>query len=144
MVGRRYHCCMEGLFDFIVTTALWKDIRFTSERYLRHIVGGQKKNNAYRYSISRYSIHQLVDRQTGVLKTWKTTVQAFIPTAHSNRYRSTTLHTSLVKQKVSIDTFTYLLVTEIGIDRQFDISIARTIAYCADLSEPIGRRNRYR
>ena len=47
----------------------------------------------------------------------------------------------------------------IGIDRQFhvpighsiryrsiecDIRIVRTIPYCADLSEPIGRRNRYR
>ena len=31
-------------------TALWKDIRFTSERHLRYIVGGQKKkNNNYNF-----------------------------------------------------------------------------------------------
>ena len=31
-------------FDFILgtTAALWKDIRSTSERHLRYIVGGQK------------------------------------------------------------------------------------------------------
>ena len=45
---------------------------------------------------------------------------------------------------VSIDNFTCLLVTVLRIDRQCDIPIVRTIAYCADLSEPIGRRNRYR
>ena len=33
---------MEGFFDFVDTTALWKDIRFTSERHLRYVVGGQK------------------------------------------------------------------------------------------------------
>ena len=33
---------MEGVFDLIDTTALWKDIRFKSERHLRYIVGGQK------------------------------------------------------------------------------------------------------
>ena len=43
MVGGRYHCFMVRPFDFIGTTAaLWKDIRFTSERHLRYIVGGQK------------------------------------------------------------------------------------------------------
>ena len=41
MVGRRYRCFMEGLFDFVDTIALWKDIRFTSEQHLRYIVGGQ-------------------------------------------------------------------------------------------------------
>ena len=35
---------MEGLFDFIDTTVLWKDIRYTSERHLRYFVGGQKNN----------------------------------------------------------------------------------------------------
>ena len=45
VVGRRYHCFMEGIFDFVDTTTLHKDIRFTSERHLRHIVGGEKKNN---------------------------------------------------------------------------------------------------
>ena len=62
----------------------------------------------------------------------------------------------LVKQQVGIDRqfhvpighrthrFTWLLVTVIGIDPQCDIPIVRAIAYCADLSEPIGRRNRYR
>ena len=34
---------MEGLFDFVDTAALWKDTRFTSERHLRYIVGGQTK-----------------------------------------------------------------------------------------------------
>ena len=29
----RYHCFMEGLFDFIDTTTLWKDIQFTPERH---------------------------------------------------------------------------------------------------------------
>ena len=43
IVGRRYRCFMEGLFDFIDTSALWKGVRFTSERHLRYIVGGQKK-----------------------------------------------------------------------------------------------------
>ena len=44
MVGGRYHCIMVRSFDFILgtTAALWNDIRFTSERYLRYIVGGQK------------------------------------------------------------------------------------------------------
>ena len=42
MVGRRYNCFMEELFDFVDTTALWKDIRFASERRLRYIVGGHK------------------------------------------------------------------------------------------------------
>ena len=46
MVGGRYHCIMvRSLFDSMLgTTAdlLWKDIRFTSERHLRYIVGGQK------------------------------------------------------------------------------------------------------
>ena len=42
LVGRRYHCFMEGLLDFIDTTAFWKDIRFTSERHLRYIFGGQQ------------------------------------------------------------------------------------------------------
>ena len=54
----RYYCCfMEGYstyigtastlhivsFDFVLcaTAALWKDIRFTWERHLRYIVGGQ-------------------------------------------------------------------------------------------------------
>ena len=41
IVGGRCHCIMVRSFDFILgaTAALWKDIRFTSERY---IVGGQK------------------------------------------------------------------------------------------------------
>ena len=44
MVGGRYHFIMVRSFDFILgnTAALWKDIRFTSERHLRSIVGGQK------------------------------------------------------------------------------------------------------
>ena len=45
MVGGRYHCSMVRSFDFILGTtaaASWKDIRFTSERHLRYIVGGQK------------------------------------------------------------------------------------------------------
>ena len=42
MVGGR-SCFMVRSFDFIGTTAaLRKDIRFTSERHLRYIVGGQK------------------------------------------------------------------------------------------------------
>ena len=41
MIGRRYHCFMEGFFDFVDTTALWKDIRFAG-RHLRYIVGRQK------------------------------------------------------------------------------------------------------
>ena len=39
--------------------------------------------------------------------------------------------------------FTCLLVTEIGIDRQCDMPIVKTIAGCADLSESIGRINRF-
>ena len=45
MVGGRYHCIMVRSFDFILgaaTAALRKDIRFTSERHLRYIVGGQQ------------------------------------------------------------------------------------------------------
>ena len=43
MVGGIYHCIMVRSLDFILgtTAALWKDIRFTSERHLRYIVGGQ-------------------------------------------------------------------------------------------------------
>ena len=47
MVGGKYHCFMVRSFDFIdrstINTAAssWKDIRFTSERHLRYIVGGQ-------------------------------------------------------------------------------------------------------
>ena len=45
MVGGRYHCTMVRSYDFILgaTAALWKDIRFISERHLRYIVGGKKK-----------------------------------------------------------------------------------------------------
>ena len=72
MVGRRYHCFMEGLFDFVDATALWKDIRFTLERGIYAILseGNNNNNNTHRYSTNRYSIHQLVDRPTGVLDTW--------------------------------------------------------------------------
>ena len=44
MVGGRYHCIMVRSFDFILgaTAALWKDIRFISERHLRYIVGVPK------------------------------------------------------------------------------------------------------
>ena len=41
MVVRGCHCFMEGLFDFIDTTATRKDIRFITEWHLRSIVGGQ-------------------------------------------------------------------------------------------------------
>ena len=44
MVGGRYHCIMVRSFDFILgtTAALWKGVRFTSERHLRYIAGGKK------------------------------------------------------------------------------------------------------
>ena len=90
----------------------------------------------------------------------QTIVQGSIPTRQSNinRCLSTISHTYWQKNRqLSIDNFTYLLVTEkidrqftrlqvtvIGIHRQCDIPIVRTIDYSADLSEPIGRRNSYR
>ena len=42
--GRYHHRFMVRSFDFILgtTAASRKDIRFTSERHLRYIVGGQK------------------------------------------------------------------------------------------------------
>ena len=46
LVCGRYHCIMVRSFDFILgatTAALWKDIRFISERHVRYIVGGRKK-----------------------------------------------------------------------------------------------------
>ena len=36
---------MEGLFDFVDTTALRKDLRFTSARDLRLLSEGKSKNN---------------------------------------------------------------------------------------------------
>ena len=45
MVGRRYHCFMEGLFDFVDATALWKDIRFTLERGIYAILSEGNNNN---------------------------------------------------------------------------------------------------
>ena len=35
--------CYHSTFSLVLlTAALWKDIRFTSERHLRYVVGGQK------------------------------------------------------------------------------------------------------
>ena len=48
MVGGRYHCILwcDHSTSYLVllrtAAALWKDIRFTSERHLRYFVGGQK------------------------------------------------------------------------------------------------------
>ena len=43
-VGRKIHCFVEGLLDFVETiaAAVRKDNRFTSERHLRYFVEGQK------------------------------------------------------------------------------------------------------
>ena len=93
------------------------------------------------YNKYRYSIHQLVDR----------------PTGEFNRLLYRALY--LLVKAIDIDRqFDIPIGQTIGIDRQFHVPIGHsvtgidrqcdilivTIANCADLSEPIGRRNRYR
>ena len=65
--------------------------------------------------------------------------------AYSIRGRQLCRDSYLLLIAIDIDRpFHKPIITVIGIDRQCDITIVRTIAYCADLSEPIDRGNRYR
>ena len=116
MVGRRYHCFMEGLFDFIDTTTLLKDVRFTLERHLRYIVGVQK------IVIIRIDI-QLIDiRYTNL---W-------------TDQQASSIHGRQLCRAL------YLLLIQIDIDRPFHIPIGQIICIDRHFYVPIGHSNRYR
>ena len=113
MVGRGYHCLMEGLFDFIDTTALWKDIRL-------HRNGISALCFRRAIIIVRIDI-QLIDIR--YINMW-TDQQAY-------SIRGRQLCRAL-----------YLLLIAIDTDRPFHTHIGQTLGIDRHFHVPIGHNNR--